>query len=192
VPLPCRCALLNQVASILGQEGPYFITHTASKLRHPVAGMLPLDNLPGECRTELPTYLECDALAVDAGGFRSDRSGRHLSSPNFGTANAAEGVQAASFSGATEPAKWTLWQIRAVAWNYLKRSGRNCQGYSKSRFRAQRGWQIAGGWWCRRLPRAQQLSTCERISAPTCDRTQMNLDLENAQIEEIGRATGEF
>jgi hypothetical protein len=32
--------------------------------------------------------------------------------PSFGTANAAEGAQAASSSGATEPAKWTLWWIR--------------------------------------------------------------------------------
>jgi hypothetical protein len=59
--------------------------------------MLPLDNLPGECRTESPTYLERDALAVDAGGFRSDRSGRHLSPPNFGTANAAEGTGSVFF-----------------------------------------------------------------------------------------------
>jgi predicted AAA+ superfamily ATPase len=33
---------------------------------------------------------------------------KHLSSPSFGTANAAEDARAAFSSGVTEPAKWTL------------------------------------------------------------------------------------
>ncbi|MGA7765061.1 MAG: CHC2 zinc finger domain-containing protein [Candidatus Sulfotelmatobacter sp.] len=48
------------------------------------------------------------------------QSGRRLFSPNFGTANAAEGALAAFSSGVIEPAKWTLWWIPVAAWSFLK------------------------------------------------------------------------
>ena len=55
------------------------------------------------------------------------QSEKRLSSHSFATANAAQGVRAASSSGVTGPAKWTLWRMLADAWICLKRSGRNCQ-----------------------------------------------------------------
>jgi len=77
------------------------------------------------------TGLLCALLNIRSEGLFGnrrlpERSGRHLSSPSFATANAAQDEPAASFSGATEAAKWTFWWMRADALSCLKRNGRNC------------------------------------------------------------------